>query len=406
VKRAPKKTGRAAKATGRGGTKPGRAATATQGGTTTPYAEGYAMPAEWEPHAATFLAWPHEKSDWPGKFEVIPWVFAELARLITRSERVRLIVRNAADRTYARAVLTATGVDVKLVDFIVAPTDRSWTRDFVSPLLVRRGTKRGPRSARGGVKSSRSTPGGGLAAAHFRFDGWKRYPNHEQDLIAGKAALDFVDATSFEPVITLGERRHAVVLEGGAVDVDGEGTLLATEECLLDGKQARNPELGRGLTEQVLRDFLGAEKVIWLGRGIAGDDTGGHVDDFARFVAPGRVVIAQELEKKDPNYAVLRDGLERLRAARDARGRRLDIVPLPMPAPIVFQKQRLPASYANFYVTTGSVLVPTFNDPNDRVALGIFSELFPSREVIGVYSRDLVLGLGTLHCSTQQEPKV
>ena len=388
-------TGRAAAKAGRGGTKAGH------GSTTTPYAEGYAMPAEWEPHAATFLAWPHEKSDWPGKFELIPWVFAELARLITRSERVRLIVRNAADRKHARAVLTAAGVDLKLVDFVVAATDRSWTRDFVSPLLVRRAAGRGRKA-----RTARSTGTAGLAAAHFRFDGWKRYPNHERDIVAGKAALDFVKATRFEPVVTLGERRHAVVLEGGAIDVDGEGTLLATEQCLLDGKQARNPELGRGLTEQVLRDFLGAEKVIWLGRGIAGDDTGGHIDDFARFVAPGRVVIAQELEKKDPNYGVLRDGLERLRAARDARGRRLDIVPLPMPAPIIFEKQRLPASYANFYVTTGSVLVPTFNDPNDRVALGIFSELFPSREVIGVYSRDLVLGLGTLHCSTQQEPKV
>jgi len=402
------------KAAGRGGktaTRGGKTTTATDRAMTTPYAEGFAMPAEWEPHEATFLAWPHEKSDWPGKFEVIPWVFAELARLITRSERVRLIVRNAADRKHARAVLTATGVDLKLVDFIEAATDRSWTRDFVSPLLVRRGAPRSTRGTRGtqGARSVRAgagaRAGAGLATAHFRFDGWKRYSNHKRDIVAGKAALDFVKATSFEPVVTLGDRRHTVVLEGGAIDVDGEGTLLATEECLLDGKQARNPELGRGLTEQVLRDFVGAEKVIWLGRGIAGDDTGGHIDDFARFVAPGRVVIAQELEKKDPNYALLRDGLERLRSARDAQGRRLDIVPLPMPAPIIFEKQRLPASYANFYVTTGSVLVPTFNDPNDRVALGIFSELFPSREVIGVYSRDLVLGLGTLHCSTQQEPR-
>lgn len=375
---------------------------APRAATTTPFAEGFAMPAEWEPHAATFLAWPHEKSDWPGKFEVIPWVFAELARLITRSERVRLIVRHAADKKHAKAVLTAAGVDLKLVDFITAATDRSWTRDFVSPLLTQRTALRGKRGA---AKSARPKKMG-LAAAHFRFDGWRRYPNHKKDIVAGKAALAFVKAKSFEPIVTLGDRRHAVVLEGGAIDVDGQGTLLATEECLLDGKQARNPELGRGLTEQVLRDFLGARKVIWLGRGIAGDDTGGHIDDFARFVAPGRVVIAQELNKKDPNYAVLNDGLERLRAARDAEGGRLDIVPLPMPAPIVFQKQRLPASYANFYVTTGSVLVPTFNDPNDRVALGILSELFPSREVIGVYSRDLVLGLGTLHCSTQQEPLV
>ena len=353
------------------------------------------MPAEWEPHAATFLAWPHEASDWPGKFEVIPWVFAELARAITRSERVRLIVRSAADRKHATAVFSSSGVDLKQVDFITAATDRSWTRDFVSPLLVRRGARR---------PSAGKSRAPELTAAHFRFDGWKRYPNHRKDLVAGATALDFIGAPRFEPVVTLGKKSHHVVLEGGAIDVDGEGTLLATEECLLDGKQARNPELGRALTEQVLRDFLGAEKVIWLGRGIAGDDTGGHIDDFARFVAPGRVVIAQELDKKDPNYKPLNDGLERLRSARDARGRRLDIVPLPMPAPIVFEKQRLPASYANFYVTTGSVLVPVFNDPNDRVALGIFSELFADREIIPIYSRDLVLGLGTLHCSTQQEP--
>ena len=362
---------------------------------TTPFAEGFAMPAEWEPHVATFLAWPHEASDWPGKFEVIPWVFAELARAITRSERVRLIVRNAAERKHATAVFSSSGVDLKKVDFITAATDRSWTRDFVSPLLVRRGPRR---------RSSGKSKAAEVTAAHFRFDGWKRYSNHRKDLVAGATALDFIGAQRFEPIVTLGTKSHHVVLEGGAIDVDGEGTLLATEECLLDGKQARNPELGRALTEQVLRDFLGAEKVIWLGRGIAGDDTGGHIDDFARFVSPGRVVIAQELDKKDPNYKPLNDGLERLRSARDARGRRLDIVPLPMPAPIVFEKQRLPASYANFSVTTGSVLVPVFNDPNDRVALGIFAELFPDREIIPIYSRDLVLGLGTLHCSTQQEP--
>ena len=356
----------------------------------TPFAEGYVMPAEWEPHAATWLAWPHEKSDWPGKFEVIPWVFAEIARVLTGGERVRVLVRNAADRKHARAVFASAGVDLTRVDFVTAATDRSWTRDFVPSFVVKRGATK---------KQQRK-----LAAVRFRFDGWKRYPNHKRDVVAGGIALGFTGAPRFEPVVTLGKKQHHVVLEGGAIDVDGEGTLLATEECLLDGKQARNPELGRGLTEQVLRDFLGAEKVIWLGRGIAGDDTGGHVDDFARFVAPGRVVVAQELEKKDPNQRVLAAALERLRGARDARGRRLDIVPLPMPAPVVFEKQRLPASYANFYVASHAVLVPTFNDPNDGVALGIFKELFPSREVVGIYSRDLVLGLGPLHCSTQQEP--
>jgi agmatine deiminase len=357
----------------------------------TPFAEGYAMPAEWAPHAATWLAWPHEKSDWPGKFEVIPWVFAEIARVLTGGERVRLLVRNAADRKHARAVFASAGVDLTRVDFVTAATDRSWTRDFVPSFVTKAG--RGARAKRE------------LGAVRFRFDGWKRYANHKRDVAAGGVALDFTGASRFEPIVTLGKKPYHVVLEGGAIDVDGEGTLLATEECLLDGRQARNPALGRGLTEQVLRAFLGAEKVIWLGRGIAGDDTGGHIDDFARFVAPGRVVVAQELEKKDPNQRVLAEALERLRGARDARGRRLDIVPLPMPAPIVFGKQRLPASYANFYVASHAVLVPTFNDPNDGVALGIFKELFPSREVVGIYSRDLVLGLGTLHCSTQQEPR-
>jgi agmatine deiminase len=363
-------------------------AVAATAGAPTPYAEGFVMPAEWEPHAATWLAWPHEKSDWPGKFELIPWVFAELARVLTRGERVRLLVQNAAERKHATAVFKASGVDLRRVDFVEAATDRSWTRDFVPSFVVRRGR---------GKKRE-------LAGVRFRFDGWKRYRNHKRDVVAGGAALAFLDVGAFEPMVTLGKKTHHVVLEGGAIDVDGEGTLLATEECLLDGKQARNPELGRGLTEQVLRDFLGAQKVVWLGRGIAGDDTGGHIDDFCRFVGPGKVVVAQELAKKDPNYRVLGDALERLRAARDARGRRFDIVPLPMPAPVVFEGQRLPASYANFYVASHAVLVPVFNDPNDRVALGIFSELFPEREVVPIHSRDLVLGLGTLHCSTQQEP--
>jgi agmatine deiminase len=355
----------------------------------TPYAAGYRMPAEWEPHAATWLAWPHEKSDWPGKFEVVPWVFAELVRMLTRNERVRLIVRNAADKKDARARLKHSGITLEQVDFVTARTNRSWTRDFVPSFIVQ------------DAKRS-SLPR--VAAARFRFDGWKRYANHQLDVSAGGAALNWLGAPGFEPVVTLGRRSHHVVLEGGAIDVDGQGSLLATEECLLDGKQARNPELGRGLTEQVLRDFLGVEKVLWLGKGIAGDDTGGHIDDFARFVAPGRVVVASERSKKDANYRVLAEAHERLRGARDARGRRIEVVPLPMPAPVVFAGQRLPASYANFYLANGSVLVPTFGDPADRIALGIFAELFPDREVTGVYSRDLVLGLGTLHCSTQQEP--
>jgi agmatine deiminase len=357
----------------------------------TPYAEGYAMPAEWEPHAATWLAWPHEASDWPGKFAAIPWVFAEMVRVISASERVRLIVGNAVQEREAKHALKSSGVELERLDFVRAPTDRSWTRDFVPTFVTRRAKKGAPAP---------------LAAIGWRFDGWKRYPNHKQDALAGRTAAAFCKAPVLEPILSRAGKPYHFVLEGGAIDVDGEGTLLATEQCLLDGKQARNPALGRALTEQVLRDFAGAEKVLWLGRGIAGDDTGGHIDDFARFVAPGRIALALETNRRDPNYRVLAEARERLSGERDACGRRLEIVPLPMPAPVIFAKQRLPASYANFYVATRSVLVPTFGDPQDRVALGVIAELFPGREIVGIHSRDLVLGLGTLHCSTQQEPLV
>ncbi|MFI5208607.1 MAG: agmatine/peptidylarginine deiminase [Gemmatimonadales bacterium] len=347
------------------------------------------MPAEWEPHAATWLAWPHEPSDWPGKFEAVQWVIAEMARHLQDAERIRLIVRNRAERARASRALSSSGVSLKRVDFIVAPTDRSWTRDFLPLGVVRRRGR-----------------GRELAAVKWRFNGWARYKNHANDEAAGDRVARRLGVPTFHPEALVGKRHVRVVLEGGAIDVDGQGTLLATEQCLLSGAQARNRSLGRAGTEAVLRDYLGAEKVLWLKGGIAGDDTGGHVDDFARFVAPGRVVLAQEPNRRDPNYRPLRAARKRLAGARDARGRRLEIVPLPMPRPVMFAGERLPASYANFYIGTGAVLVPTFNDPNDRVALGILAELFPKRTVVGIHSTDFVLGLGTIHCSTQQEPLV
>lgn len=355
----------------------------------TPFALGYRMPAEWEPHAATWLAWPHEPTDWPGKFATIPWVFAEIARALQHGERIRVIVRNATERASARGVLARSGVSLRRVDFVLAPTDRSWTRDFL-PIFVVHG--RGRRRE--------------LAAVKWRFNGWARYPNHTRDEAAGRRVAKRLALPTFEPAAIVRGRRVRVVLEGGAVDVDGQGTLLATEQCLLTGRQARNRALGKAGTEAVLREFLGAEKVLWLGKGVAGDDTGGHVDDFARFIAPGIVVLAEEKDRRDPNYRPLHAARERLSGERDARGRRLEIVRLPMPRPVVFDGERLPASYANFYVGTGAVLVPTFNDPNDRVALGIIGELFPKRTVVGIHSTDFVLGLGTIHCSTQQEPLV
>lgn len=348
------------------------------------------MPAEWEPHVATWLAWPHEPSDWPGKFEAVPWVFAEVIKNLTTGERVRLIVADHRMQQVASAALEKSQVDLKAVDFVRLPTDRSWTRDFL-PLFVTRPGKPGRRAR---------------AAVKFQFNGWARYDNFQRDEAAGLAIQKRATADgvlALQAVIDGGPSR--LVLEGGAIDVDGQGTLLATEECLLDGRQARNRALGKPGVERALREHLGAEKVLWLGRGIAGDDTAGHIDDFARFVAPGKIVLASERNRKDANYKPLAEARERLQGARDAAGRRVEVIALPMPNPVIFDEQRLPASYANFYVGNAVVLVPTFNDPADATALGILTELFPGRRVVGIYSKDFVLGLGTIHCSTQQEPK-
>jgi agmatine deiminase len=352
----------------------------------TPHTLGYRMPAEWEPHAATWLAWPHEPTDWPGKFEAIPWVFAEVARHLQEGERIRVIVSGKKEETSAKSVFSRSGVNLKQVDFVHLSTDRSWTRDFL-PLGVVKGSG-----------SKRET-----ALVKWKFNGWARYKNHAKDEQAGLAVALRLASPLALPEAQFGRKRARVVLEGGAIDVDGEGSLLCTEECLLNGRQARNAPLGKAGMESVLRDHLGVERVLWLGSGIAGDDTAGHIDDFARFVAPGKIVLAEEKNKQDPNYAVLRDAAKRLARARDAKGRKLEVIRLPMPTPIVFDGQRLPASYANFYVGNAAVLVPTFNDPKDREALGILAELFPSRRVVGIHSTDFVLGLGTIHCSTQQE---
>ncbi len=352
----------------------------------TPHSLGYRMPAEWEPHAATWLAWPHEPTDWPGKFAAIPWVFAEVARQLQSGERIRVIVSGKKEEGTAKSVFTRSGVDLKQVDFVHLATDRSWTRDFL-PLGVVKG--------RGAKRET--------ALVKWKFNGWARYKNHQKDEAAGMAVALQLGAPLALPEAQFGRKRARVVLEGGAIDVDGEGSLLCTEECLLNGRQARNAPLGKAGVEAALRDHLGASRVLWLEAGIAGDDTAGHIDDFCRFVAPGKIVLAEETNKSDPNYAVLRSAARRLAGARDAKDRKLEVIRLPMPTPLVFDGQRLPASYANFYVGNDAVLVPTFNDVNDRIALGILAELFPKRRVVGIHSTDFVLGLGTIHCSTQQE---
>ncbi len=349
----------------------------------TPASLGFRMPAEWEPHEATWLGWPHNAADWPGKFSAIPWVYGEIVRKVAAGETVRILVDSAAREARARNLLRRVGADAGRVEFFRFPTDRGWTRDF-GPIFVRR-----------------ESPSPGVAVIGFRFNAWARYPDWRNDArVHGRAAKAL--GVRLFPAAPRGRR---VVLEGGAIEVNGRGTLIATEECLLDQQtQVRNPGMTRGELEAVFRDFLGARNVIWLGRGIAGDDTHGHVDDVCRFVGPGTVVLCREGDPKDENCRILEENRERLEGARLQDGSRPEVVPLPMPSPLRFDGVRLPASYANFYVCNASVLVPTFNDPNDRIALGILSELFRDRPVVGIHAVDLVWGLGTLHCLTQQQP--
>ena len=346
----------------------------------TPHQLGSRMPAEWEPHEATWLAWPHEKTDWPGKFAPIPWVYGEIVRRLARVERVRILVADRAEELRARRVLEKSGADLAAVDFFRVRTNRSWTRDF-GPIFVKNAA-------------------GERAILNWRFNGWAKYDNWKYDDAAtGKLARQ-LKLPAWEPAYN-GRR---VVLEGGSIDVNGRGTLLATEECLLSPVQARNPGLSREDLHEIFHDSLGVSHVLWLRSGIAGDDTHGHVDDLARFVNPTTVVTVVEQHKSDANYEPLQENLALLRGMKDQDGRALRVETLPMPEPVFFDGQQLPASYANFYIANRLVLVPTFNDPNDRVALNTLAALFPDREVIGIGCVDLVLGLGTLHCMTQQQP--
>lgn len=342
------------------------------------------LPAEWERHAATWLSWPHHQADWPGKLEVIRWVYGEMARKISAGESIRLLVRHASDQASASRILRAAGVDLRKVQFIAQATNRSWTRD-TGPIFVR-------------------TPGRGSArraVLQLHFNGWAKYPNYTKDRQIPPMAAKRLGL----PLLLAEAQGRPFTVEGGGIEVNGRGTLLTTEECYLQPRiQVRNPGLGRAGFESALRQFFGATNIFWLGRGIAGDDTHGHIDDLCRFVNPTTLVLVRETNPRDKNYRPLAENWERIRGLRLENGSRPEIVALPMPAPLYCEGIRLPASYANFYICNAAVLVPTFNDPNDRVALGILGELFRDRPVVGIHAVDLVWGLGTIHCLTQQEP--
>jgi agmatine deiminase len=353
----------------------------------TPRQLGYRWPAEWEPLRAVWLAWPHNREDWPGKFEGIEWVFCEMIYWLTQTQQVGLIVE-ATELARAEHCLRLYGVDLARVERLEARTNRSWTRDYLPTWLVR-------------AEGSPATAA--LGAVKWLFNGWARYDNHALDEAAGRRVAHRRTSTIWTPH-HVGPDSHRFVLEGGAIDTDGEGTILTTSDCLLGTAFPRNPGLDQAGIERVLSDYLVADKTIFLPAGVAGDDTSGHIDDVGRFVAPGRVVLARETDPRDENYAPLEGAREYLAGQRDARGRRLEVIALPMPAPRLFDGQRLPASYANFLLANELVLVPTFNDPKDREALGILAELFPQRKVVGLHCLDLVLGLGSVHCSTHHEP--
>ncbi len=345
---------------------------------------GFAMPAEWEPHKATWLAWPHNPTDWPDKLDTIRWVYTEMVRRIAAGETVRMLVHSAAMEQQARRYLERAGAGTRRVDFVIHPTNRGWTRDS-GPLFVKR---------RVGRRSE-------TAIAHLHFNAWAKYPDWRKDRRVPEAAARHLGKRLFKA--QYGGRDF--VLEGGGIDVNGRGTLITTEECYLDPKcQVRNPGLGRAEIETVMRQYLGVTNIFWLPGGVAGDDTHGHVDDVCRFVNPRTVVLVKESNRRDANYRPLAKNWERIGDLRLEDGSKPEVVPLPMPGPLTFDGYRLPASYANFYIANAAVLVPTFNDPRDREALGILAELITDRPVIGIHAVDLVLGFGTLHCLTQQEP--
>jgi agmatine deiminase len=340
------------------------------------------LPAEWEPHEATWLGFPHNTSDWPGKFSPIKWVYGEIIKYITQGEKARILVQSKEHQTKTESVLKSAGVDFDKVEFFIKKTDRGWLRDS-SPQYIKDRNE--------------------IVIVNFRFNAWAKYKDYKSDnkipsFISEKIKLKKIDAEW---------NGKQIVLEGGSIDTNGNGTLITTEECLLDQKiQVRNPGFTKKDYEVIFKKYFGITNTIWLQKGIAGDDTHGHVDDLCRFVNKNTVVLVSEENSSDENYKLLKENKELLGEMVLEDRSKINVVDLPMPLPVIFKGQRLPASYANFYLSNYAVLVPTFNDPNDRVALGILSELFTDRKVIGIHSVDLVWGLGTIHCLTKDQPAV
>ncbi len=356
------------------------------------------MPAEWEPHDATWLGWPHNPTDWPDKLDTIRWVYGEMVRKISAGEKVRLLVANPREERQARSYLARAGCELKRVQFLVFPTNRGWMRDS-GPIFVKKNPGRStPRKGAAGAAASGKAE---TAIVHFHFNAWAKYDDWQKD----RRVPDFAAKLLRKRLFHARANGRDFVIEGGGIDVNGRGTLLTTEECYLHPKvQVRNPGLGRSEIEKTLQAYVGVTNVLWLAAGPVGDDTHGHIDDICRFVNPSTLVLIRETNRKDINYRPLAENWDRVQDLRLENGSKPEVVPLPMPSPLYYDGFRLPASYANFYISNAAVIVPTFNDPKDRIALGTLGELFRDRPVVGIHAVDLVLGFGTLHCLTQQEP--
>jgi agmatine deiminase len=351
----------------------------------TPAALGYAMPAEWQPHAATWLSWPKDPLTWPDRVPQAEAVFLRMIEVLAEQETVNVLVDDEATRDQVRARMPWP--QARSVQLHVIPTVDSWIRDYGPNFLL--------------ARPERRQPGGPLAHSALAYNAWgfnawgDKYAALKQDARIPRALAPLLRVPVFEP---------GLVLEGGSIDVNGEGVVMTTEQCLLNPN--RNPALSRADIERALRDYLGVSDVLWLGEGVAGDDTDGHIDDIARFVSPRTIVTAVEEDPADPNFEPLQDNLRRLELARDPAGRRYQVVRLPMPGALLAEGEPLPASYANFYIANGVVLLPVFDHANDAVATETLARLFPDRRIVPINCRDLVWGMGAIHCVTQQQPKV
>jgi agmatine deiminase len=357
-----------------------RAAPQGSGASTIEPSLGRRMPAEWERHDATWIAWPHHEPDWPGKLAPIPWVYAEIVRALSEYERVEILCHDASVAESARTLLGAHAVKERSYRLHPVPSDRVWLRDSAPTGVIRRDGK--------------------VELVNWGFNGWAKYPNYKSDAEIGREIERITQLPLTVPCRP--DNGERLILEGGGIEVNGAGRIMVTEEWLLTDVQVRNPGMLAGDYEKAFDEYLGATDTIWLGEGAVGDDTHGHIDDIARFSSTETVILAYEQDPADENHARSADNMRRLQAV--ARKKPLRIVTIPFPRPVMMNGERLPASYANFYIANGVVLVPTFNDPNDRVALNGIAEAFPGRTVIGIHAVDLVWGLGTLHCLTQQQP--